>query len=547
MHPEKHPRRRDRRRPPFPTMKTNLLLEVILLMVFLLSGLARGADFYQNPILRGVNPDPSICRVGEDYYLITSSMYFYPGVPVYHSQDLVNWELIGHALTTSNQFCLAQNHGNPMMYAATLRYHAGKFYVITTDVNGGGNFFVTATNAAGPWSDPVWVDRPMFDPSLFFDDDGKVYYTRRGDFKDKDIVQAEIDVNTGRLRTPLRGISKGLVSDDTEGPHLYKINGWYYLSMGEGGSRALHMQTIARSKNPYGPFEPDPRNPFIAQHNAWWHPIHATGHADLVDSADGRWWAVYLGTRHAGYDAFSAIGRETFLVPVVWHDNWPVVRPENIYNFTVPAKTLPLHPWPQVPARDEFNETRLGLQYVLLAYPQRELFNLTERPGWLRLKGQAGGLAQTRQVAFVGRRQQEFKSSAAVKMEFSPAGTNEEAGLTVFQTADFHYDIFKTIRHGQTAIVLRKTVGDMSLEAASAPSGTETLWLKIKTTPEGYEFWFAEKEGDWKKLGGGMANLIATEVAGVWSGALLGMYSTGNNEPCKTPAGFDWFEYQPEP
>ena len=263
---------------------------------------------YRNPILRGVNPDPSICRVDGDYYLVTSSMFFYPGVPVYHSQDLVNWELVSHALTTSNQFCLSRNHGNPMMYAATLRYHAGTFYVITTDVQGGGNFFVSATNAAGPWSEPVFVDRPVFDPSLFFDDDGKVYYTRRGDFKDKDIVQAEIDVKTGKLLTPLRGISKGLISDDTEGPHLYKINGWYYLSMGEGGSRALHMQTIARSKNPYGTFEPCPHNPFLAQHNAWWHPIRAAGHADFVQSADGRWWTVFLATRHAGYDSFSASG-----------------------------------------------------------------------------------------------------------------------------------------------------------------------------------------------------------------------------------------------
>ena len=528
-------------------MKAKPFLEFILWATCFYAGVIQAADCYQNPILRGVNPDPSICRVGEDYYLITSSMFIYPGVPVYHSKDLVNWELIGHALTTSNQFCLTKNHGNPMMYAATLRYHEGKFYVITTDVNGGGNFFVTATNAAGPWSGPVLVDRPMFDPSLCFDDDGKVYYTRRGDFKDKDIVQAEIDVNTGRLLTPLRGISKGLVSDDTEGPHLYKINGWYYLSMGEGGSRALHMQTIARSRNPYGPFTAGPHNPFIAQHHAWWHPIRATGHADLVDSDDGRWWAVYLGTRHAGYDAFSAIGRETFLVPVVWQDDWPVVLPENIYNFTVPVKTLPLHPWPPAPTRDEFNEYQLGLQYVLLAFPQRELFTLTERPGWLRLKGQAGGLVQTRQVAFVGHRQQEFKSSATVNMEFSPTGPNEEAGLSVFQTADYHYDIFKTIRNGQTTIVLRKTVGDMSLEAASAPVSADPLWLKIQTTPGGYEFSFAEKAGDWKKLGSGMANLIATEVAGVWSGVLLGMYATGNDAPCKSPADFDWFEYQVEP
>lgn len=499
---------------------------------------------YQNPIVRGVNPDPSICRVGEDYYLITSSMFFYPGVPVYHSKDLVNWELIGHALTTSNQFCLAKNKGNPMMYAATLRHHNGTFYVITTDVNGGGNFYVTATNAAGPWSAPVFVDRPVFDPSLFFDDDGKVYYTRRGDFKDKNIVQAEIDVKTGRLLTPLRGISKGLVSDDTEGPHLYKINGWYYLTMGEGGSRALHMQTIARSKNPYGPFEPCPHNPFLAQHNAWWHPIRAAGHADFVQSADGRWWTVFLATRHAGYDSFSAIGRETFLAPLTWEDGWPVVKPECVQKLTVNTPPLPLHPWPARPARDEFSAPQLGLEYVRLAYPRRELYSLSERPGWLRLKGQPEALVQTKQVAFIGRRQEEMKCRVTIHCEFSPTKASEEAGLTTFQTAQFHYDLFITQRHGTNAIVLRKTVGDISVEAAVMPVTGTNFWLKVEATPANYTFFFAQSEGDWQRVGSALPNLIATEVAAVWSGVLLGVYSTGNGSACVNPADVDWFEYR---
>ena len=161
-------------------------------------------------------------------------MFFYPGVPVYHSKDLINWNLIGYCLTTKEHFCLDKNNSSPMMYAATLRYHDGTFYMITTEVNGGGNFFVTAKNPAGPWSAPVFIDRPMFDPSLFFDDDGKVYYTRRGSFDNKDIVQAEIDISTGKLLTELRSVGKGLVSDDIEGPHLYKVDGLYYLMRNEG-------------------------------------------------------------------------------------------------------------------------------------------------------------------------------------------------------------------------------------------------------------------------------------------------------------------------
>lgn len=218
------------------------------------------AEEYENPVVRGMNSDPSIVRVGQDYYLVTSSLEFYPGCPIYHSRDLVNWQRIGYALTTPKQFSVQKNHGHPMMYAATLRYHKGTFYLITTDISGGGNFYVTATNPAGPWSDPIYVDRPQFDASLMFDDDGKIYYTRRGPFEDKDIVQAEIDIKTSKLLTPLRSISKGMVSDDAEGPHLYRIHGWYYLILAEGGARFLHMETVGRSRSPWGPFVRDPHN-----------------------------------------------------------------------------------------------------------------------------------------------------------------------------------------------------------------------------------------------------------------------------------------------
>ncbi len=507
-----------------------------------LGGPARSS--YQNPVIRGVNPDPSICRVGEDYYLVTSSMFFYPGLPVYHSKDLVNWKMISHALTTPAHFHLEKNKGNPMIFAATLRHHDGTFYVVTTDVRGGGNFFVTAKNPAGPWSEPVFIDQAVFDPSLFFDDDGKVYYTRRGEMNDKDIVQAEIDIKTGKLLTPLKSISKGLVSDDTEGPHLYKINGWYYLTMGEGGSRALHMQTIARARNPYGPFESCPYNPFLSQHNAWWHPIRAAGHADFVQSADGRWWTVFLATRHAGYDSFSSIGRETFLAPLTWVDDWPVVNPEHTRKLTVNAATLPLQPWPARAVRDDFEKPEPGLEYVRLAYPQTQFVSLSERSGFLRLKGQSDNLAESRQVASMGHRQEEMNCETAIQLEFSPTRDNEEAGLSVFQTAKFHYDLFLTRRNGSNAIVLRKTVGDISTETNIVPVNGTNFRMKVEATPEKYLFFFAGQQGDWQPVGSGLTQLISTEVAAVWSGILLGAYSTGNGETCTNPADVDWFEYQ---
>ena len=531
-------------------IKILLILTFIIANAFIINSYCQSddkgitADSYQNPINRGMNPDPSICRAGDDYYLVSSSMFFYPGVPVYHSKDLINWKLIGYCLTTKEHFCLDKNNSSPMMYAATLRYHDGTFYMITTEVNGGGNFFVTAKNPAGPWSAPVFIDRPMFDPSLFFDDDGKVYYTRRGSFDNKDIVQAEIDISTGKLLTELRSVGKGLVSDDIEGPHLYKVDGLYYLMAAEGGSRALHMETIGRSKSPWGPFESCPNNPILSQRNAWWHPVKCAGHADLVQSEDGRWWAVYLATRHMGYNYFSNLGRETFLVPLTWQDGWPVVNPQNVYELTVNTKTLPLHPWETEPFRDNFNSKTLGIDYNFLAYPNRKIYSLTEHPGYLRLWGTENGLVETKQVAFVGKRQKDINSVCDASVEFKPDNSNDEAGLTVFQESNFHYDIFIAIRHGKKTVVLRKTVGDIKQETASSSIKTDKLYLKIESDKDLYHFYYSGDNINWKLLGTGNCRLISTEVADVWSGIFYGMFAAGNGKNCKNPADFDWFEYK---
>lgn len=503
----------------------------------LLTGKAQQS--YTNPVLRGMNPDPSIVRVDDDFYMVTSSSFLYPGVPIYHSRDLVHWRLESYCLTRAAQFFTGKNHFAPNMYAATLRYNNGIFYMITTDVTGGGNFFVTATNPAGPWSDPVQVDQAVFDPSLFFDGD-KVYYTRRGDFANKDIVQAEIDVSTGKLLTPLRSISKGLVSDDTEGPHLFKRNGWYYLTMGEGGSRNLHMQTIARARSPWGPFEADPGNPIIAQHHAQWHHIGSLGHADFVDAADGSSWAVCLGTRHAAYGDFSAIGRETFLLPVEWIDDWPVVKPEYRYYLHVPVPTLPLYLWPRPPARDDFNSDTLNLKWNLLGFPRQPVYSLSAQHGMLTLAGLPSDLKENQQVAFVGTRQQEMTGSHTAAFVFEPTAGNEEAGLTAFQNGRYHYDLLVTMRKGKKVVVLRKTVGDIVAEVAAV--AVEGNHYEMKISFDNTNYYFFIRQHEWVELGTGLVNLVSTEVADTWSGIFLGMYSTGNGKSCRNPATFDWCE-----
>lgn len=289
----------------------------------------------QNPILRGFHPDPTICRVGEDYYLATSSFSYFPGVPIYHSRNLMRWERLGYVLDRKEQLHVTYEDVSAGIFAPTLRWHGGVFYLITTNMTTHENFFCTAENPSGPWSDPVVIrDAGGIDPSLFWDDDGKAYYTGTAPWNDPRfdhpmIVCSEIDLATGQLIGDMWGIGEGYARDahSPEGPHLYKKDGWYYLIIAEGGTEHNHAVTISRSRDLHGTFEQCPANPVLThRHLGHNYPICNVGHADLVECQDGSWYAVCLGSRLVnGYH--KPLGRETFLVPVVWEDGWPVFSP----------------------------------------------------------------------------------------------------------------------------------------------------------------------------------------------------------------------------
>lgn len=501
------------------------------------------AQEYRNPVIRGMNPDPSVVRVGSEYFLVTSSFEYFPSCPVYHSFDLVHWERIGYALNRPEQFA-ALHDEHPSTYACTLRYHEGTFYALTTDVRGGGNFLVTTRNPAGPWSLPVPIDKGMFDPSLFFDDDGKVYYTRRGPDPQHNIVQAEIDVATGKLKEPLRTISNGYVMDGAEGPHLYRIGSWYYLSLAEGGSRFLHMQTIGRSKSPWGPFQADPANPWASQHISWDYPVLTVGHCDLVDTPQHDWWTVCLGTRHYNSRHFS-LGRETFLFPVTWKDGWPSIRTSDMESLEVKHPTPTQHPFAAEPEQDDFSASALGKDWNVLGPAGLQALSLTERPGFLRLHGKpALSLAQT--TAFAGRRQTEWNTVSTARLEFAPKATGEAAGLTVFMSPQYHYDLQKTWHDGKSVVQLVKQVSDMHEVTAEAEVEDGPVLLRVESTAESYRFSFAPEGGPWKTLGTADERQIASEIANVWSGMYIGMFALSPAGDDAAPADFDWFNYKAE-
>jgi alpha-N-arabinofuranosidase len=514
---------------------------------------------YHNPILPGFYPDPSICRVGEDYYLVTSSFEYFPGLPLFHSRDLVHWRQIGHVLDRPAQLNLDGIRPSGGLYAPTLRHHDGTFYVINTLVDGQGeqgNFIVTATDPAGPWSQPYWLeDAPGIDPSLLFDDDGRVWYVGNqlvfeGYYPGHcEIWLQELDLTTMQLvgeRTVLwDGAVKGAVY--AEAPHLYKINGRYYLMIAEGGTGHDHAVTIARSETVTGPYEVNPRNPILThRHLGRDYPIVGTGHADLVKTQYGEWWMVALAMRpYDGY--FYNLGRETFLTPVRWEEDWPVVSPGNgRIEFEHPAPTLPEHPWPEAPDCDHFETEALADVWNFLRTPRETFWDLTSRPGTLRLALRPERLSERVNPSFVGRRQQHPHFVSHVAVDVTPKAEHECAGLALLQNDDFHFRFVCTLDEGGRRVVrlIRRMKGQESVLGASEVDDGR-LYLKVHARGQNYNFYATTTLDRWTPIAENVdGRLLSTPVAGGFTGAYIGMYASSNGQPSDTVADFDWFEYQ---
>lgn len=500
---------------------------------------------YQNPVIQGFYPDPSVCRVGNDFYLVTSSFEYFPGIPLFHSRDLVNWHQIGHCLTTANQLDLATTASSKGIGAPTIRYSRGVFYVITTDVAGRGNFFVTAEDPTGPWSNPVFVSEAGFDPSLFFDDDGRCYYTsQEGSGFQSHIIQYEIDPMAGRLIGEKRFLWAGAGDEWTEGPHLYKINGCYYLMAASGGTGTGHNEIIAASAFPGGPFTPCPHNPILSNY-ATALPVQCIGHADLFEDQNGNWWAVFLGMRY-GTNGFSLLGRETFLAPVRWEKGWPFVGDRGQAGLSMKGP-LPQAPDPVVTvAREEFDNGELPVYFCFVRNPQPGSWSLRDQPGWLRLKGNAAGLSDQATPAFVGRRQQHFDMTARVRLSFVPHRTGEEAGLAIRMTDWAHYEIAVTRQGTSTLVFVRSRCNDTAIVVNGMILRDTMHFLQIESTATSYTFSYSSDDSTFIPLASLDSRDINPELNKAYTGAVIGMYATGNGKPCSVPADFDWFEYIPE-
>lgn len=519
---------------------------------------------FSNPVIPGFSPDPSIVRVGEDFYLVNSTFEYFPGIPVYHSTDLVNWELISYAIHDASQAALAGVKSSDGIHASTIRYHEGLFYVITTNNIDGNmvNFVVTAEDPRGPWSAPhVLNDAPGIDPSLFFDDDGRAWYVGNRmppdpEFEGQaEIWLQEVDLDIMQLKGERyylwRGCCQGVWA---EGPHIYKKDGYYYLLISEGGTSYDHALSVAISRNITGPYENNPRNPVLThRHLSYDTPITGVGHADLVELDDGRWYAVLLGWRLVD-GKHGILGRETFLVPVAWETEpypwkeerltFPVFSPETgrvELHFAMPFEgTSQLR---QAGFRDEFDAGILGLEWNVRRAPAKAFHSLTDKQGSLRLYLQAGTIAERAEYSFIGIRQRHFEFEARTQMSFLPSG-KEEAGLIVMQNDKSAYRLTRTGRRLQ---LLRSLHGNNE-RLAEVDTDVATVYLKVTGNYLEYRFYYSLDGSNWLPVGDAVdgTTLSPHYLQGYnYTGVYVGLYGSANGRTSRRYADFEYFDYRP--
>lgn len=482
------------------------------------------AQALRNPVIGGYHPDPSVTHVGNYFYLVNSSFQYFPGVPIYRSADLVNWQLIGNVLNRESQVPLKGASSWLGIYAPTLRYNDGVWYMITTNVGNGGNFMVTASSPEGPWSEPLWLKQQGIDPSLYFEN-GKCYMVSN---PDNTIMLCEIDPKTGAQLTDSRAIWRGTGGRYPEGPHIYRKDGYYYLLISEGGTELAHKLTIARSRDIYGPYEANPDNPILTncRMEGQYMQIQGTGHGDLVQAEDGSWWIVFLAYRNFG-GSYHHLGRETNLAPVEWPDGgWPIVNGGNPIDTAMTVKALlPQTGFKATAADTVYTFKTIGPEWVYIQNPDKTKYKLTGKG--LRLYGSQSSLTENNRPTFIGRRQEcaAITFSAAIDAKGLKAG--DEAGLTVYQIHDGHLDLFvrKTTDKKYEA-VLRYTVKSISHVAKTIALSQPTVKLGVASDGTSYSFTVTDGQAV-EKLGSVETSLVSTEVVGGFTGVMLGMYATG--------------------
>ncbi len=520
--------------------------------------ITRTNDNYLNPILSGFYPDPSICRVENKFYLINSSFSYFPGIPIFESEDLVNWKQIGHVIDRKEQanFTLAISKG---MYAPTIRCHDGTFYVVCTNVDAGGNFIVTAKNPAGPWSNPIWFPNiDGIDPDIFFDDNGKVYITHNGPPPNnisvheghRAIYMFEYDIKNFKIiGEPKLVINGGTNMAEKpvwiEGPHIIKKDGFYYMICAQGGTEYRHTEVVFRSKNIFGPYESYEMNPILTQKNLdpnRKNQVTTTGHADFVQLPNGDWWSVFLGCRPYGDDFYNT-GRETFMLPVEWKNGWPeIIGGNEPIPFIHKRPNLPLSTESVSPINgnfisdDEFDSTALDFKWNFVRTPSEKWYNLKD--GKLFIKARKESIQTQTNFSFIARRQQHLQFDVSTKVSFDLKSNNETAGLAAFQNEKNYLLLgIRLNAENKQEIYLEKATNEVNegkseiVRKQELLSSSKALFFRIEGEAQYFTFYYKTNQDDnWKVLAENVdASILSTKKAGGFVGTYLGMYASSNH------------------
>lgn len=485
---------------------------------------------YHNPIIKGFHPDPSICRVDDTFYLVTSSFEFFPGVPIFQSKNLVDWKCIGHCLTRASQLPLDGCRVSGGIYAPTIRYFDGKLFMVTTNESFGGNFIVYSEDMGISWSEPIWIAQGGIDPSLLFADDKAYFVSTAGANGEKGIHLCEINPMTGEKYTESKLISYGCGGRYPEAPHLYKIDGIYYLMLAEGGTEFGHMVTIQKSDNPYGPFVSCPHNPILSHREEESMDIVCTGHGDLVEDAAGNWWMVALGVRTVTNERRALmlhnLGRETFLAPVIWENGWPIVGNQARLALEMQAELPGNAGTERAGAEDGISETDL----TYIRNPFKENYTIDTVNNEYHLKGTDITLSENgKSPTFIGIRQKEFAADTQVCLWANPQNEAEKAGMTVFYNNEHHYDIFLTKKENKLMIGVRKCIYDFEAITVLREISCNDVELKIEADCEYYYLFYKEKDSKqpFILLDQGTTAAMCTEITRymTFTGTFFGMFS----------------------
>ncbi|MCG8697460.1 MAG: glycoside hydrolase family 43 protein [Bacteroidales bacterium] len=517
-------------------------------------------ETYNNPVIPGFHPDPSVCRVGEDYYLVNSSFEWFPGIPIYHSKDLVNWKPIGHVLTRPSQLKMVDNKFSSGVWAPTIRYHEGTFYVTATCMRCGRNFYVSSDKPEGPYSDPIYIDAPNgIDPSFYFDEEGRAWFSANRKPKEREweghtvIYVQEIDIKTGELLGERYDLTTGFdeKARATEGPHIYKVDNHYYMVCAEGGTWEDHAISLFRSEKITGPYEPVHNNLVLTHRHLKDNPVTSTGHADLVQTQNGEWWAVLLGVRPLEDRNHWSLGRETFLVPVEFKDSTFVFAPE--HQQVMLEDKRPNLPWTPVEINhsDDFSSNTLDFKWNFLRTPLTKWHSLSNTPGWLEINLRPETVKTFCNPSFIARRFQHHQFTALTKLKFEPKADNETAGLVAMQNHHCHYRLVLSKTSEQQFVKLykvynksRKIQTEQVIDSV-AYAGNEVVF-GMKVSGMDVMFSYGKNKESLQDIGGVNSVLpFSSRAAGGFIGAYVGMYASSNGEESDNKALFDWFEYIP--